>query len=103
VDQILYNNYMRVAREIVLPYLLSLERNCPLYRSGWERRKIQQFLTEYKERAIQSVAVEIDRQVLELHEKLERARSEKKRSTLQEQIQRLQEEREAYELANLVL
>jgi hypothetical protein len=103
VDQIVYNNYMRIAREIILPYLLSLKRNRPLYRSGWERRRIQQFLTEYKERAIQSVAVEIDRQVLELRKKLERARSEKKRSTLQEEIQRLQEEREAYELANLVL
>ena len=99
----MYNNYERVAREIILPYLLSLERNRPLYRSGWERRRIQQFLTEYKERAIQSAAVEIDRQVLELRKKLERARSEKKRSTLQEQIQRLLEEREAYELANLVL
>jgi len=103
VDQIVYNNYLRIAREIILLYLLSLKRNRPLYRSGWERRRIQQFLTEYKERAIQSVAVEIDRQVLELHKKLERARSEKKRSTLQEQIQRLLEEREAYELANLVL
>jgi len=74
-----------------------------LYRSGWERRRIQQFLTEYKERAIQSAAVEIDRQVLELRKKLESARSEKKRSTLQEQIQRLLEEREAYELADLIL
>jgi len=102
-DQIVYDNYMRIAKEIILPYLLSLERNRPLYRSGWERRRIQQFLTEYKERAIQSVAVEIDRQVLELRKKLESARSEKKRSTLQEQIQRLLEELEAYELADLVL
>lgn len=103
VDQIMYNNYVRVAREIILPYWLSPEQNRPLYRSGWERRRIQQFLTEYKERAIQSVAVEIDRQALELRKKLERARSEKKRSTLQEQIQRLQKERKAYELANLIL
>jgi hypothetical protein len=103
VDQIVYNNYERVAKGIILPYWLSLERNRPLYRSGWERRRIHQFLTEYKERAIQSVAVEIDRQVLELREKLERARSEKKRSTLQEQIQGLLEEREAYELADLIL
>lgn len=103
VDQIVYNNYERVAREIILPYLLSLKRNRPLYRSGWERRRIQQFLTEYKKRVIQSITVEIDRQVLELHKKLQKARSEKKRSTLQKQIQRLQEERKAYELANLVL
>jgi hypothetical protein len=103
VDQIIYNNYEGVARKIILPYLLSLERNRPLYRSGWERRRTQQFLTEYKERAIQSVAVEIDRQVLELRKKLEKAGSEKKKSTLQEQIQRLLEEREAYELANLIL
>jgi hypothetical protein len=103
VDQIVYNNYERVAKEIILPYLLSLERNRPLYRSGWERRRIQQFLTEYKERAIQSVAADIDQQMLKLCKKLEKARSEKKRITLQEQVQRLLEEREAYELANLVL
>jgi hypothetical protein len=103
VDQIVYNNYERVAREIILPYLLSLKRNRPLYRSGWERRRIQQFLTEYKERAIQSVAAEIDQQILKLRKKLEKAQSEKKRIALQEQIQELLEERETYELANLIL
>jgi len=103
VDQIVYNNFEGVARKIILPYLLSLERNCPLYRSGWERRRIQQFLTEYKERAIQSVAAEIDQQILKLRKKLEKAQSEKKRIALQEQIQRLHKERETYELANLVL
>ena len=103
VDQIVYNNYERVAREIILPYLLSLKRNRPLYRSGWERRRIQQFLTEYKERAIQSVAAEIDQQILKLRKKLEKAESETKKSTLQEQIQELLEEREMYELTNLVL
>ena len=103
VDQIVYNNYMRIAREIILPYLLSLKRNRPLYRCGWERRRIQQFLTEYKERAIQSVAAEIDQQILKLRKKLEKAQSEKKRIALQEQIQRLHKERETYELANLVL
>jgi hypothetical protein len=102
-DQIVYDNYMRIAKEIILPYVLSHKENHPLYRNGWERRRIQQFLGEYKELAIQSVAVEIDRQVLELRKKLERAMSEKKRSTLQEQIQRLLEEREAYEMANLIL
>jgi vacuolar-type H+-ATPase subunit E/Vma4 len=74
-----------------------------LYRSGWERRRIQQFLTEYKERAIQSVATEIDQQILKLRKKLEKTGSETKKSTLQEQIQELLEERETYELANLVL
>jgi len=103
VDQIVYNNFEGVARKIILPYLLSLERNCPLYRSGWERRRIQQFLTEYKERAIQSVAAEIDQQILKLRKKLEKAVSETKKSKLQEQIQELLEERETYELANLVL
>jgi len=103
VDQIVYNNYERVAKEIILPYLLSLKRNRPLYRSGWERRRIQQFLTEYKERAIQSVATEIDQQILKLRKKLEKAVSETKKSKLQEQIQELLEERETYELANLVL
>jgi hypothetical protein len=103
VDQIVYNNYERVAREIILPYLLSLERNRPLYRSGWERRRIRQFLAEYKERATQSVAAEIDQQILKLRKKLEKAGSETKKSTLQEQIQELLEERETYELANLVL
>jgi hypothetical protein len=103
VDQIVYNNFEGVTRKIILPYLLSLERNCPLYRSGWERRRIQQFLTEYKERAIQSVAAEIDQQILKLRKKLEKAVSETKKSKLQEQIQELLEERETYELANLVL
>jgi dihydropteroate synthase len=98
-----YNHYERVAKEIILPYVLSHKQNHPLYRNGWERRRIQQFLGEYKELAIQSVAADIDRQVLELRKKLERARSEKKKGTLQEQIQRLQEERKAYEMANLIL
>jgi len=103
VDQIVYNNYERVAREIILPYLLSLKRNRPLYRSGWERRRIQQFLAQYKDHAIQSVVADIDQQMLKLRRKLEKAMSEKKRSALQEQIQRLLEERQTYELANLVL
>jgi hypothetical protein len=60
-------------------------------------------LTEYKERAIQSVAAEIDQQILKLRKKLEKAVSETKKSKLQEQIQELLEERETYELANLVL
>lgn len=103
VDQIVYNNYERVAREIILPYVLSLKRNRPLYRSGWERRRIRQLLAEYKERATQSIGAEIDQQILKLRKKLEKARSEKNRSALQEQIQRLLEERNAYELANLIL
>jgi len=103
IDQILYNNFEGVARKIILPYWLSLEQNRPLYRNGWERRRIQQFLAEYKERAIQSVAADIDQQMLKLRRKLEKAMSEKKRSALQEQIQRLLEERQTYELANLVL
>jgi hypothetical protein len=68
-----------------------------------ERRRIQQFLAQYKDQAIQSVAADIDQQMLKLCKKLEKARSEKKRSALQEQILRLQEERNAYELANLIL
>jgi len=103
VNPILYNNYERVAKEIILPYVLSHKQNHPLYRNGWERRRIQQFLTEYKERAIQSVAAEIDQQILKLRKKLEKAGSETKKSALQEQIQELLEERETYELANLVL
>jgi hypothetical protein len=103
VDQIIYDNYEGVARKIILPYWLSLEQNRPLYRNGWERRRIRQFLSEYKEQAMQSLVTEIDQQILHLSKKLEKAKSEKKKSTLQEQIQGLQEEREAYELANLVL
>jgi len=103
IDQILYNNYEGVARKIVLPYWLSLEQNRPLYRNGWERRRIRQFLSEYKEQAMQSLVTEIDQQILHLSKKLEKAKSETKKSKLQEQIQGLQEEREAYELANLVL
>lgn len=102
-DQIVYNNHEGVARKIILPYWLSLEQDRPLYRNGWERRKIQQLLSEYKEQAMQSLVTEIDQQILKLRKKLEKTQSEKKRSTLQEQIQRLQEEREAYELANLIL
>jgi hypothetical protein len=102
-DQVIYNNYEKVAKEIILPYLLSLKQNRPLYHSGWERRRIRQFLSGYKERAIQSVAAEIDQQILKLRKKLEKAESETKKSTLQEQIQELLEERETYELANLVL
>ena len=103
VDQIVYNNYEGAARKIILPYWLSLEQNRPLYRNGWERRRIQQFLSEYKEQAMQSLVTEIDQQILKLRKKLERARSEKKRIALQEQIHELLEERETYELANLVL
>lgn len=103
VDQIIYNNYEGVARKIILPYWLSLEQNRPLYRNGWERRKIQQLLSEHKEQAMQSLVTEIDQQILELRKKLEKAGSETKKSTLQEQIQELLEERETYELANLVL
>jgi hypothetical protein len=103
VDQIIYNNYEGVARKIILPYWLSLEQNRPLYRNGWERRKIQQFLSEYKEQAMQSLVTEIDQQILHLSKKLEKAQSEKKRIALQEQIQELLEERETYELANLIL
>jgi len=103
VDQIVYNDYERVTKEIMLPYWLSLKHNRPLYCSGWERRRIQQFLAKYKERAIQSVTVGIDQQILKLRKKLEKAGSETKKSTLQEQIQELLEEREMYELANLVL
>jgi len=103
IDQILYNNYEGVARKIVLPYWLSLEQNRPLYRNRWERRRIQQFLSEYKEQAMQSLVTEIDQQILHLSKKLEKTQSEKKKSTLREQIQRLQEEREAYELAHLIL
>ena len=102
-DQIVYDNYMRIAKEIILPYMLSDEQNHPLYRNGWERRKIQQFLTEYKERAIQSVAADIDQQILKLRKELEKARAEKKKRTLQEQIQKLQEERKTYEMTNLIL
>jgi predicted DNA-binding protein len=40
---------------------------------------------------------------LKLRKKLEKAVSETKKSKLQEQIQELLEERETYELANLVL
>jgi hypothetical protein len=103
IDQILYNNFEGVARKIILPYWLSLEQNRPLYRNGWERRRIQQFLAEYKERAIQSVAADIDQQILKLRKKLERARAEKKKSTLREHIQRLQKERKTYEMTNLIL
>jgi hypothetical protein len=52
---------------------------------------------------MQSLVTEIDQQILELRKKLEKAGSETKKSTLQEQIQELLEERETYELANLVL
>jgi hypothetical protein len=103
IDQILYDNYEGVARKIVLPYWLSLKQNRPLYRNEWERRKIQQLLREYKEQAMQSLVTEIDQQILKLRKKLEKAQSEKKRIALQEQIQRLQEERKAYEMANLIL
>ena len=103
VDQIVYNNYEGAARKIILPYWLSLEQNRPLYRNGWERRRIQQFLSEYKEQAMQSLVTEIDQQILKLRKKLEKAVSETKKSKLQEQIQELLEERETYELANLVL
>jgi hypothetical protein len=99
----LYNNFEGVARKIILPYWLSLEQNRPLYRNGWERRRIQQFLAQYKDQAIHSVVADIDQQMLKLCRKLEKARSEKNRSALQEQIQELLEERETYELANLVL
>jgi len=67
-----------------------------------ERRRIQQFLAEYKERAIQSVAAEIDQQILKLRKKLEKARAEKKKRMLQEQIQKLEEERKTYEMINLI-
>jgi len=103
IDQVIYNNYEGVARKVILPYWLSLKQDRPLYRSGWERRKIQQFLAEYKERAIQSVAAEIDQQILKRRKKLEKARAEKKKRTLQEQIQKLQEERKTYEMINLIL
>jgi hypothetical protein len=103
VDQIICNNYEGVARKIILPYWLSLEQNRPLYRNGWERRRIRQFLSEYKEQAMQSLVTEIDQQILHLNKKLEKAKSEKKKSKLQGQIQGLQEEREAYEMTNLVL
>jgi len=102
-DQVIYNNYEGVARKVILPYWLSLEQNRPLYRSGWERRKIQQFLAEYKERAIQSVAAEIDQQILKLRKKLEKARAEKKKRMLKEQIQKLEEERKTYEMISLIL
>jgi hypothetical protein len=52
---------------------------------------------------MQSLVTEIDQQILHLSKKLEKTQSEKKKSTLREQIQRLQEEREAYELAHLIL
>ena len=103
VDQIIYDDYEGVSRKIILPYLLSLKQNRPLYHSGWERRRIRQFLSGYKERAIQSVAAEIDQQILKLRKKLERAKSEKLRSILQEQIQTLREEQKAYEMANFIL
>jgi hypothetical protein len=102
-DQIVYDNYMRIAKEIILPYMLSHEQNHPLYRNGWERRRIQQFLIKYKEQTIQSVAADIDQQILGLRKRLERAMSEKKKGILQEQIQKLQEERKTYEMTNLVL
>jgi hypothetical protein len=74
-----------------------------LYRSSWERRRIQQFLAKYKEPAIQNAAANIDQQILRLRKRLERTRSENRKGILQAQIQRLQEERKAYEMANLVL
>ena len=95
--------YERVAKEIILPYLRSLKHNRSLYRSGWERRRIRQLSAEYKERAIQSIAAEIDQQILKLCKKLEKTKSKKKKSALQEQIQKLREERKAYEMVNLIL
>ena len=103
VNQIVCNNYERVAKEIILPYVLSHKQNHPLYRNGWERRRIQQFLIKYKEQTIQSVAADIDQQILELHKRLEKAMPEKNKRILQEQIHILQEERKLYEMANLIL
>ena len=101
--QLLVIDYLGITQKIILPHYRSLQNGTPIYQTRKEKRRIKDFLRDYKDEAIREAFREIAKE-LAIYQKILRgvvaAADELK---LQRQIRKLERDKSDIETAMLVL
>jgi len=101
--QLLLTDSLGMVQNIILPYYRATQQGKTIYKTRPEQKRINKFLTDYKEEAMREGIHELEKELIVYQKLLEASLGKANELKIQRRLQRLERDRKDWLMAMLVL